>query len=100
MWVTGTHSEMQYVKGDPDDGSHEAAMGNPSLASWTNRPHASADPSCPRRNSSRGQRGESRRSYHGYPKGYAQLQTVPTTGTLPDADRHARPQLRRDARRC
>ena len=40
LWVTGEHSEMKYVPGDPRDGSHEAAQGKATRWRAVDKPSA------------------------------------------------------------
>ena len=76
MWLTGEHSEMAYLPGDPTDGTHEAAAGRPTRWRAVDKPSAArrTDTTLPTSQFiSEGNGGESRRSFHGYPAGYAQL---------------------------
>eukprot|EP00939_MAST-03C_sp_MAST-3C-sp1_P001438 g1438.t1 len=73
MWMTGTHSYMDYFDVDPHDVSaHGAPM------RWKAVEKESAilrdDPSIPvSQFFSEGNGGEARKSFHGYPNGFAQL---------------------------
>ena len=79
-WMTGAHSEMRYVANpDPDDTS---AHGAPARWTAVDLPSAKerADTSIPTAQMfSEGNGGESRKSFHGYPNGYAQLIESPTS---------------------
>jgi len=79
FWVTGEHSELKKVhaaSGDPmAHGAHTKWIG-------VDRPSAKLrkDTSIPTSSwFSEGNGGESRKSYHGYPKGYAQLVDSPNS---------------------
>jgi len=77
-WLTGSHSEMLQVPAEPGD-----AMAHGGATKWiaVDRPSAAlrADASVPTgQYFSEGNGGESRKSYHGYPKGFAQLIDSPT----------------------
>lgn len=82
MWMTGEHAQMVEVDADPNDvSSHGAptkwvARDKPSAAS---RANAVAPTS---QMFSEGNGGESRKSFHGYPDGYAQLIDSPKTWRL------------------
>jgi len=82
MWMTGEHAQMVEVDADPNDvSSHGAptkwvARDKPSAAS---RANAVAPTS---QLFSEGNGGESRKSFHGYPDGYAQLIDSPKTWRL------------------
>lgn len=72
-WMTGNYSFMQRVVADPND-----VMAHGAPMKWTAVERESAafrdDPSVPTSQMfSEGNGGESRKSYHGYPQGYAQL---------------------------
>lgn len=77
-WVTGEHSEMKEVAAEPGDTSaHGAptkwmAVETPS-AKYRTTPHDAPTSLL----FSEGNGGESRKSFHGYPKGYAQLLASP-----------------------
>lgn len=78
-WMTGVHSELRKVPAAPGDHmAHGAstkwiAVDKPSAASRS-------DPSIPTSQFfSEGNGGESRKSFHGYPTGFAQLIESPTT---------------------
>merc|ERR1719433_1979019 len=78
-WMTGKYSEMKEVAADPDDVS---AHGAPTKWVAVDKPEAAlrADPKIPASQMfSEGNGGESRRSYHGYPEGFAQLIESPQT---------------------
>jgi len=78
MWITGEHSELQTVKANPQDVS---AHGAPKMHVLVDKPSARlrADTSIPTGQMfSEGNGGESRKSFHGYPDGYAQLIDSPT----------------------
>jgi len=73
LWMTGQNSEMKYVKPEPGDVS---AHGAPLKWKAVDKPSAALrdDPSIPvSQLFSEGNGGESRKSFHGYPNGYAQL---------------------------
>ena len=73
LWMTGSDSEMKYVKPQPGDVS---AHGAPLKWKAVDKPSAKLrdDPSIPTSQLfSEGNGGESRKSFHGYPNGYAQL---------------------------
>mmetsp|Transcript_58745 Transcript_58745/g.128742 ORF Transcript_58745/g.128742 Transcript_58745/m.128742 type:complete len:880 (+) Transcript_58745:49-2688(+) len=81
-WMTGKHSKMQEIVVDPED---TMAHGAPTM--WVALPTESAsfrkDPSIPvSQFFSEGNGGESRKSFHGYPKGFAQLVDSPTSWTI------------------
>ena len=73
-WMTGRHSEMKYLAHpDPTDTSYH---GGPAHWVAVDKPSAAlrSDTSIPTSQMfSEGNGGESRKSFHGYPKGYAQL---------------------------
>ena len=72
-WMTGADSEMKTVKADPGD---TMAHGAPTKWIAVDKPSAAlrADPNVPTSQMfSEGNGGESRKSFHGYPAGYAQL---------------------------
>ena len=72
-WMTGSYSELRRVPADPFDMS---AHGAPTKWKLFDLPTAAlrSDPSIPTSQLfSEGNGGESRKSFHGYPKGYAQL---------------------------
>lgn len=77
-WMTGDHSRLQKVRASPEDPmAHGAdsmwmAVDEPSAAA---RVHKSAPTA---QMFSEGNGGESRKSFHGYPNGYAQLIDSPT----------------------
>lgn len=82
-WMTGAHSEMRTV---PYDETHDyyadGAHGQKDVLKAFDLPSASlrADPSIPTNQMfSEGNGGESRKSFHGYPQGYAQLIDSPTS---------------------
>lgn len=77
-WMTGKYSEWKEVVADPNDVS---AHGSPMKHVTIDTPDAAfrADPSIPTSQMfSEGNGGESRKSYHGYPDGFAQLIDSPT----------------------
>ena len=91
-WMTGAHSEMRYVKADLSsdhvDYSRVDAEGDPIKFVAVDKPGARASGNtcyyngqqgpCPTSHLfSEGNGGESRRSFHGYPDGYAQLLESP-----------------------
>mmetsp|Transcript_107539 Transcript_107539/g.335282 ORF Transcript_107539/g.335282 Transcript_107539/m.335282 type:complete len:685 (-) Transcript_107539:95-2149(-) len=78
-WMTGQHSTLKKVPASPE---HPMAHGANSMWVAVDRPSATArsDPSVPTSQMfSEGNGGESRKSFHGYPSGYAQLIDSPTT---------------------
>jgi len=81
-WMTGKYSEMREVNADPNDVS---AHGSPTKWIAVDLPNAAdrVDISIPTSQMfSEGNGGESRRSYHGYPNGFAQLIESPDTWTV------------------
>lgn len=79
MWMTGEHSELKQVPADPND---HMAHGAPTKWVPVNRPSAAlrSDPDIPTSQFfSEGNGGESRKSFHGYPRGFAQLVESPQT---------------------
>ncbi|KAL1520060.1 hypothetical protein AB1Y20_023535 [Prymnesium parvum] len=92
-WMTGEHSEMKYLANpDPADVS---AHGSPAQWVAVDRPSASlrADPSIPTKQMfSEGNGGESRKSFHGYPAGFAQLIDSPTHWHLTPMQLDTRPR--------
>lgn len=74
IWMTGEHSEMQLKHVAPDDPmahgatTHWVAVDKPSASSRKNNTDIPTSQFF-----SEGNGGESRKSYHGYPAGYAQL---------------------------
>lgn len=79
FWVTGEHSEMRRVAVSPGD---PMAHGASSMMMAFDLPSAAtrADTSIPASSwFSEGNGGESRKSFHGYPRGCAQLVDSPTT---------------------
>jgi hypothetical protein len=77
-WMTGAHSEMHREKADPDGMAHGAS----SMMMARDLPSAALreDTSIPTSQMfSEGNGGESRKSFHGYPNGYAQLIESPST---------------------
>ena len=74
VWMTGEHSSMEYIAHpDPKDVS---AHGAPARWVAVDKPSAAlrTDPSVPASQMfSEGNGGESRKSFHGYPDGFAQL---------------------------
>ena len=78
-WMTGNYSEMRQIIIDKNDVS---AHGSPRKWIAVERESAAfrADPSIPTSQLySEGNGGESRKSFHGYPKGFAQLIESPTS---------------------
>eukprot|EP00928_Gymnodinium_smaydae_P061805 TRINITY_DN4579_c0_g3_i1.p1 TRINITY_DN4579_c0_g3~~TRINITY_DN4579_c0_g3_i1.p1 ORF type:complete len:919 (+),score=147.86 TRINITY_DN4579_c0_g3_i1:333-2759(+) len=78
-WITGNHSELRRVSVQPGD---PMAHGASTMLMAFDLPSARerADPSIPTSQwFSEGNGGESRKSFHGYPKGYAQLIDSPTS---------------------
>eukprot|EP01062_Namystynia_karyoxenos_P072098 TRINITY_DN67_c0_g2_i2.p1 TRINITY_DN67_c0_g2~~TRINITY_DN67_c0_g2_i2.p1 ORF type:complete len:775 (+),score=214.49 TRINITY_DN67_c0_g2_i2:95-2419(+) len=79
-WMTGSHSTMKEVEADPNDvSSHGAptkwiAVDLPSAALRTTNADIPTSQLF-----SEGNGGESRKSFHGYPDGYAQLIDSPTS---------------------
>jgi len=72
-WMVGNYSEMVNVRADPEDVS---AHGSPTKWIAVDKPNAKFrhDTSIPTNQMfSEGNGGESRRSFHGYPDGFAQL---------------------------
>eukprot|EP00325_Prymnesiales_sp_UTEX-LB-985_P010507 CAMPEP_0174696172 /NCGR_PEP_ID=MMETSP1094-20130205/2390_1 /TAXON_ID=156173 /ORGANISM="Chrysochromulina brevifilum, Strain UTEX LB 985" /LENGTH=884 /DNA_ID=CAMNT_0015892883 /DNA_START=17 /DNA_END=2671 /DNA_ORIENTATION=+ len=81
-WMTGEHSQMVEVEADPNDVS---AHGAPTRWVAVDRPSAArrANTVAPTSQMfSEGNGGESRKSFHGYPKGFAQLIDSPKTWTI------------------
>jgi len=81
-WMTGRHSKLQKVPALPGD-----PMAHGATSKWiaVDEPSAikRADTSIPTSQMfSEGNGGESRKSFHGYPSGYAQLIDSPTTWHL------------------
>ena len=76
MWVTGAGATMERVAADPDDVS---AHGAPTKWQAVELPGASNSHGMPTSQwFSEGNGGESRKSFHGYPDGFAQLLHSPT----------------------
>ena len=77
MWVTGAGATMERVAADPDDVS---AHGAPTKWQAVELPGAQADSHGMPTSQwfSEGNGGESRKSFHGYPDGFAQLLHSPT----------------------
>ena len=76
MWVTGAGATMERVAADPDDVS---AHGAPTKWQAVELPGASNSHGTPTSQwFSEGNGGESRKSFHGYPDGFAQLLHSPT----------------------
>ena len=84
-WMTGADAELVRVTGTADDAPTQPSDGNlRTPAKWVaqDKPSAAlrADPAIPTSHLfSEGNGGESRRSFHGYPAGYAQLLHSPQT---------------------
>ena len=78
-WMTGEHSGLRQVRVSPDEKSAHATpykWVNVDTTERSQTPH----PDIPTSHFfSEGNGGESRKSYHGYPKGYAQLLQSPQT---------------------
>ena len=77
-WMTGTHSEMRHIEADPNDVS---SHGSPTVWKAVELPSAKERASSAPTSQmfSEGNGGESRKSFHGYPNGFAQLIDSPST---------------------
>eukprot|EP00441_Pelagodinium_beii_P019960 CAMPEP_0197660388 /NCGR_PEP_ID=MMETSP1338-20131121/50813_1 /TAXON_ID=43686 ORGANISM="Pelagodinium beii, Strain RCC1491" /NCGR_SAMPLE_ID=MMETSP1338 /ASSEMBLY_ACC=CAM_ASM_000754 /LENGTH=908 /DNA_ID=CAMNT_0043237725 /DNA_START=30 /DNA_END=2756 /DNA_ORIENTATION=- len=79
FWLTGKHSELRRVAADAGDPMAHGAQ-HKTIAVDLPSAALRADPSIPTSQwFSEGNGGESRKSFHGYPNGFAQLVDSPTT---------------------
>ena len=81
-WMTGEHSSMTEIVAEPGDTS---AHGAPTKWIAADKPSAASRSTMDAPTSllfSEGNGGESRKSFHGYPKGFAQLLSSPTSWHL------------------
>eukprot|EP00658_Telonema_sp_P-2_P011110 TRINITY_DN14225_c0_g1_i3.p1 TRINITY_DN14225_c0_g1~~TRINITY_DN14225_c0_g1_i3.p1 ORF type:complete len:942 (-),score=213.51 TRINITY_DN14225_c0_g1_i3:82-2907(-) len=82
-WMTGAHSELEEVECDPNDvSSHGAPTKWVAVDKPSALPRKFADVAPTSQMFSEGNGGESRKSFHGYPDGFAQLIESPDSWTI------------------